>query len=274
MSDIVQSFADPALPAAIEKNFAQEMAIWGQVLPTSNLHEDRELLWFVSGKPTFNGVPLTRFVDADRELIHARISSLIDFFKARKFSFGWSVGPSTVPADLASYLLAHDFHFRTETTGLAADIRAIHEDSIPVTGLRIVEIERRETMELKRKIEQEGFGTSDEIAQNYNDGYCAAGFGGENCWHHYLGWLHDEPVAIASLLLYAGIAGIYGVATLPHVRRQGLGTTMTQHALQMAFASGYRIAALTDTVMSKGIYQRMGFRIACKIQHYEWSLTS
>src|SRR5713226_9238910 len=119
MNEVVQNLSDPALPIAIEANFAEEMAMWGHILPESRLYKDQELVWFSSGKPSFNGVLLTHFEPADQEHIHARISSIIDYFKLCEFSFDWAVGPSTVPTNLATYLVDEGFYFCFETVGLA-----------------------------------------------------------------------------------------------------------------------------------------------------------
>ena len=81
-----------------------------------------------------------------------------------------------------------------------------------------------------------------------------------------------EPVTIASLLFHAGVAGIYGIATVPQSRRQGVAAAITLHALHEARRRGYRIAVLSPTEMSDALYRRIGFQEYCKLSHYEWSV--
>ncbi|HXX79773.1 MAG TPA: GNAT family N-acetyltransferase, partial [Ktedonobacteraceae bacterium] len=70
---------------------------------------------------------------------------------------------------------------------------------------------------------------------------------------------------------HAGVAGIYGVATIPQYRRQGIAATMTLHALHEAHKLGYRISILSPSKMSDALYRRIGFRDFCTIMHHGWS---
>ena len=152
-----------------------------------------------------------------------------------------------------------------------SDLQTLHENVFTNAELTITEIEDLEMLKILRSIEISGFGTSENVAQNYYDSYANSGFGDGTPWHHYIGWLHREPVAIASLLLHAGVAGIYGVATIPQSRRQGVAAAMTLHALREARKLGYRIAVLSPTEMSDALYRRIGFQEYCKLLHYDWS---
>jgi GNAT superfamily N-acetyltransferase len=270
MSKIIHELGTPAMKEALETNFAEEMASFGRGLPGGEVHQDQELFWFFTGLPSLNGVLMTRFIQDDNASIAARIAETANYFISRQGSLGWSVGPSTRPVNLGSYLEAQGFKPEGQTTGMAVDLLAIHEDVAASTELVIREIGDTSGLEALRTIEMRGFGASSEAAQRYYDTYLHIGFGGSTPWHHFLGCLHDEPVAIASLLLHAGVAGIYGVATIPEARRQGIGAVMTLHALRMARAMGYRIAVLSPTEMSLQIYRGLGFQEYCTIRHYRY----
>jgi GNAT superfamily N-acetyltransferase len=116
-----------------------------------------------------------------------------------------------------------------------------------------------------------GFSAPEESTATYYENYVNMGFGEGTPWHHYVGWLQDKAVGVASLLLHAGVAGIYGVATLPEARRQGVGTAMTLRTLREAQKLGYQIAVLTPSKMGIRIYRRIGFQEYCSIHHYVWS---
>jgi GNAT superfamily N-acetyltransferase len=271
MSMILQSLASPAIEEAIEANFSEEMARLGYGLPEGELHKTPELLWIYTGSRGPNAVLHSRFASEDPTYAYAKIDEMLAFFKTRHMDFGWTIGPSTRPADLSSMLETRGFVYSDSTPGLGLDLQTIDANMRVNPELTITEIEDLETLKILHAIEMSGFGASEMAAQNYYDSYASTRFGNGMPWHHYIGWLHEEPVAIATLLFHAGVAGIYGVATIPSARRQGVGTTITLHALGQARRFGYRVAILSPTDMSIEIYRRIGFREYCKLHHYEWS---
>jgi ribosomal protein S18 acetylase RimI-like enzyme len=271
MKMILQNLASPALEEAIEANLTEELVCFGRGLPQAELHKTPELVWFFTGQSGPNGVLWSRFARADKNYIMAKIDEILTYFKARQVSVGWTIGPSTRPINLATFLEAFRFRYHDQTQGMAADLLALNED-IPLNQQLIIrEAEDPETLKILRSIEMKGFGASAELAQNYYDSYINLGFGKGKPWHHYIGWLNNEPVSIASLFFYAGVAGIYGVATIPEVRRQGIAATMTLHVLHEAGKQGYRVAILSPSEMSIAIYRRIGFQEYCKLLHYRWS---
>jgi ribosomal protein S18 acetylase RimI-like enzyme len=94
--------------------------------------------------------------------------------------------------------------------------------------------------------------------------YQRQGFALDGALHHYIGWLDEEPIACSSLLLSAGVAAIYSVATLPQAQRRGIGSAMTYVPLRFALARGYQIAVLTATPEGFPVYQRLGFQEICQ----------
>ena len=272
LSIVLQNLASPAIEQAIEANLKEEMAYFGRSLPQAELHKTPELLWIYTGPQGPNAVLQSRFTTHDSTYIQTKIDEMLQFFNTRNVDFGWTTGPSTTPLNLATTLEEYGFVNSGITTGMAIDLQALNENIHVNPDLIITEIEDLETLKVLRTIEILGFGSSETTAQNYYETYKQAGFGNTMPWHHYIGRLHDKPVAIASLLFHAGVAGIFGVATIPDARQQGVGAAMTLHTLQEARRLGYRVAVLSPTEMSIAIYRRIGFREYCKLHHYQWTL--
>ena len=78
----------------------------------------------------------------------------------------------------------------------------------------------------------------------------------------YLGYLDGEVVAGSEMYLSAGVAGAYGVATLPHARRRGIGTAITGLPLREAQRAGAEWAVLQASPDGAALYARLGFE-AC-----------
>jgi GNAT superfamily N-acetyltransferase len=86
----------------------------------------------------------------------------------------------------------------------------------------------------------------------------------------YLAFVHDQPAAVSTIFYRAGVAGIYSVATLKEWRGQGLGAAVTLHPLLDARAKGYRVGTLQSSVMGYKVYQHLGFKEVCRMNHYSW----
>lgn len=84
----------------------------------------------------------------------------------------------------------------------------------------------------------------------------------------YTGHLDGEAVAVSSLVMTDGLAGIYAVATLPHARRRGIGRAMTLHAMAEGLRRGAKMATLQATSMGRPVYEGIGFRTAFDYQTY------
>ncbi len=73
----------------------------------------------------------------------------------------------------------------------------------------------------------------------------------------WLGRVEGRPVAVSMGFREAGVLGIYGVATVPAMRRRGYATAMTQRALA---AASDLPAVLQPSTMAEPLYERLGFR--------------
>lgn len=79
----------------------------------------------------------------------------------------------------------------------------------------------------------------------------------------YLAWRAGEPVGALVCQISTGVAGIFHVATLPSVRRQGVAQALVTRALVNARAAGAHTAALTSSHMAEALYRRLGFVSCC-----------
>ena len=103
------------------------------------------------------------------------------------------------------------------------------------------------------------------------DAYARHGFGPQAISLHYIGYLHDEPVTSATLLLAGGIAGIWDVSTPPALRGQGFGSAITMHMLHQAYERGYQHAWVWSSKIGKRVYERVGFVAAdFGVREYQW----
>jgi ribosomal protein S18 acetylase RimI-like enzyme len=269
MGYVLKDFSVPALVGAIEANQLGYLADLGRS-PQVELHDDPEVTWFITGFPFPR---LNRVLRAQFELddIDAKIEAMLVPFKSRKVPMIWHTGPTTRPIDLGQRLIAHGLTHSGDEPGMAIYLLALEDEPPMPPGLTIESVSDAETL---RK-----WSHTLTLAFDWSEGAGDALFGieaklslGQNQPRRlYVGWLKGKPVATSILFLGAGVAGIYGVATVPEARGQGIGKAMTLVPLLEARVMGYRIGALHASPMGLGIYRRLGFQEYCKLGRYVWT---
>ena len=101
----------------------------------------------------------------------------------------------------------------------------------------------------------EGFGFPREMAANFVTEDLLAMEAGD----HMVGYIGDEPVAVASVFDTGDVAGVYNIATLPDHRGKGYGAAVAWAATERARLRGRRHAILQSSEMGYRVYSRMGF---------------
>lgn len=153
---------------------------------------------------------------------------------------------------------------------MAMELQCLSDKQLAPTNIRVQRVDDYETLHTWCRVGVSSVGLPGFIVKPLFDMVDRLGFGRDVSFHHYLALLDDKPVATASLLLGAGVAGIYNVAIIPEVRRRGAGTTVTLAALQDACAFGYRIGILHALKMGAPMYHQLGFKEYCQIDNYIW----
>jgi GNAT superfamily N-acetyltransferase len=269
MSKIFHSLSEPGLLAAVEGNFAEEMACFGRSLSGGTLYQDEELTWFLTGPMGPNGILLTNFTHDEPDYIDNRIDETLNLFKNQQVrEVGWRIGPTSNPPDLANYLEVHNLSHKATTTCMIMKVTETFIASPQNENIEMREVLTSDELQLKCSIENIGFGATESMAQDYYQTYIQSGFGYDARWHHYIGWQDGQAIAVVAVLLHQGVAGIYGVTTLPHARKKGIATTMMHHTLREIARLGYALVTLSPTEMSDALYRRLGFQDYCQLHHY------
>ena len=269
MGEILKDWSAPALIAAIESN---QFAFWANLrnLPQVEFRDDDEMLWLITGIPLagFNVVGRAQFATHE---IDPGIDETLAHFQSRRVPMLWAVGPSTQPTNLGEHLQAHGLAHTEDSPAMAVNLLTLNEERFELPTLTIVCVSDLEMLKRWTQVWCIGFESPDFVQGVIFDMEASLGLGEHLPRRFYLGFLKGEPVATSLLFLGAGVAGIYGVATIPDARRQGIGAAMTLAPLREARAMGYRIGALFSSPMGLGVYRRLGFQQYFKFGHYEWA---
>jgi GNAT superfamily N-acetyltransferase len=247
---------------AIEINLQASYEHLGRALE-GTFHQQTDLCYFFTGRPVFlcNGV--IRFQCRATEA-EERIEALCGEASRRRVPLTWLLGPSSAPADLEQRLLARGCREDEQVPGMAIDLAGCETLQVSApAGLEIKEVADAATMERWLTVLYNGFGFPEPIRAVFSGLYRRYGFLPQQSVRYLLGTLDGVAVGTALLNFEGGVPGLYGIATLPHLRRQGIGAAMTLAAMRAARAAGYQIATLQATPMGFNVYRRLGWQEYC-----------
>jgi GNAT superfamily N-acetyltransferase len=218
----------------------------------------------------FNGVFRARL---SPDAVDGTIADTLARVASRRVPMFWWVGPSTRPADLGPRLERCGFTHTGNSPAMVVSLRTLPEEPSRMAGLAVAPV--RDLDELRRWARVAAMGTG--FPEQFHDELVAleAGVGLEPRGHHYtryVGYQDGEAAGTSALLLHAGVAGIFAVATIPRARGRGIGTALTLVPLLEARRRGYGVGTLQATPMGFPVYRRLGFREVCRpIEMYLWS---
>ena len=269
MTNILKDLSTPALVKAIKANRFEWYGYLGRS-PNAELHDSPNLTWLLTGVP-FPAMNTVMRTQLTRDNVDDIIEETVVHFKSKNVtSFTWWAEPGTQPTDLGDRLLAHGFTYAEGPPGMAVDLLGLNEDITAPSDLRIRHVGDAGTLKQWVSTLISGF----ELPNSSSEGGffdLLIGLGFDLPLRNYVGLLDGEPIATALLFLGAGVAGMYGVTTVPNARRQGIGAALTLAPLREARAMGYRIGILHSSEIGLGVYRRLGFQEYCKMSHYLWA---
>jgi GNAT superfamily N-acetyltransferase len=280
--EILTGWTQEELGAAIDGNRLAYSTLMGQS-PVCELYREPDAFWIISDvpHPIPNGVAQARLaVDG----IEARIDELLEPFRSRHLPMHWVVNPLSEPEDLGLHLQSRGLIFASAQPAMATNLAALDDELPGGAGQEHTKVPLRphhKVLSIQRVSDAQMLQTwlqpfelgyqLPDLASRILEDIVFWHLGRSEIYGHYLGLLDGEPVACSSLLLAAGVAGVYNVAVVPGARRQGIGTAMTLAPLHHARAQGYRAAILFPSPMGYDLYRRLGFTTQFHQSLYIWN---
>jgi ribosomal protein S18 acetylase RimI-like enzyme len=240
---------------------------------------EADMTWIVSQGLPGNLVLQTRL---SGEAIEAYLDQALRQIGQDSDQIDWFVFPGDQPGDLGDRLVARGEAGGPDGTWgligkiggpggtwLWADLASV-ANRLPVSAnFQVVQVRDHALLKVWQQINAEGFGGGDY--QIFYDAFARHGFEPDANALHYLGYLADQPVTSATLLLAGGIASVFNVSTPARLRRQGFGSAITAAAFQAAQKRGYHAAYIWSSPLGQGVYRQLGFATAdFGIREYQW----
>jgi GNAT superfamily N-acetyltransferase len=259
---------DPAATvAAIEGNIEALCASFAAI-PGATVEDRPEGLRYAAPVPSpmFNGVARVRLAP---ESVDGAIAAARAFFAARgQPRFFWWAGPATEPSDLGARLLAAGFAPSWDAVpGMARDLASLPADPATPPAFAIERVADPRALATWGRVFNAIFAMPEWAGRSWVEATRRAGLARAR-WCHYLGLLDGAPVATATLVPGAGVAGLYNVGVLPAARRLGIGAAITLAPLRDARALGYGVGILHASPEGDPLYRRLGFREYCRVSRF------
>ncbi len=256
MPEFVADVASAGLFAAQEANMAAFWMAYGRA-PGCSASSDPDVAWFYTGipYPLFNGVA---HVALPADAVRPVVDRLSGHIKKHGAPGLWWVGPQSRPGDLGTMLENAGLQSIGETPAMAMDLAALGAPPA-VERFAMETVQSAATQALWARTAAIGTEAPPAAVDALERLEAIIVDAGYRAQRRYVGYLDGAPVATSALVLEAGVAGIYAVATIPEARGKGIGRLMTVAPLIEARQMGYRVGVLQSSTMGHPLYAKLGF---------------
>lgn len=223
-----------------------------RIMPGPNVTVDQRFIRLLTGEAhPFGNFACVRG-SAEPDTVRAAIEPLLDIAVPSAAFFTGSVSDSAV-----NLLRESGFERHGGLPAMGVEIERLTNATLP-SGYAWARVDGIEHRDAWSDVFARGYGLPLSVGAAF-----AGGIDGEtrpDAPVQYFWILKDErPVCTSLVFLHNGVAGIYGVATLPEERGKGLGAFATAEPLRRAHALGYRVGVLQASEDGHPVYKRLGF---------------
>ena len=214
--------------------------------------------------PLYNGVVSAAPPD---DAAPARVEEAIAYFRRHGHrTFLWWLDADVPAAAWAPVLEPRGFVLDRSIPGMAAEIDRL----VPakVADVEIRRVASRADRDLWARIFVVGYGFPPAWAPAFADLF--GGLDDHDAYRGYVAFADGRPVATSTVLITGDIAGLYDVAVLPEARGRGIGAAVTLAPFREAREEGCRLAILHASPLGRPVYERLGFRTVCTVDHFAW----
>lgn len=229
-----------------------------------------ELLRFDDASGLITGVDLFLFnaylkIRFSEENARDRVRNLMEVFKEKNLPMMWMIDPLSSPGNLLDVLKEEGMQVPEKgSPGMGCDLRNVTEEmlfeSTEKSDVIIKKVENKDDLDIYMNTFVDGYDIPEKFSNDFRKFFTCI----EANMVNYIAFKADKPVAISSVFYYAGVAGIWNVATLPDYRGKGIGTAITLAPMIDAKKKGYEISTLESSPLGINVYQRIGFEEYCK----------
>jgi len=258
---ILQNASPSELDQAIIENYHQA---WLKILQVFEYPDPYELFGihgFLSG---IHYMMMNSLFDGDPRMTHIDVKEVLEYFSQNQIPMMWFLGPKSQQAGLGRILDDLDVERASmEVPGMSVDLskheRNELEKKMGNHDIRMINPDDQQLLDGYAEIFMQAFEVDPTIRDQMRQ-FAAAVPSHPDSSHFYVS-KDGNPVAIASVIYEAGVAGIYHIATLPEYQGQGIATALMSKLLLDAKQRGYQYSILHSSKRGKKLYENLGYRV-------------
>ena len=266
MSHLSITLNEADTTAAIEGNLFEYWLYMAQP-PILKVSSEHGALSFISNlsDPYYNTVMAAKFTEAG---VVEHVDAILDTFASKGLPMTWWITPSTQPLSLGAYLRYRGLDVEEHYPAMALNLTLVEPVIDLSSTLRVTRVQDSHSLAEWMKTYSTNFEMMDEVCEVVHKIYEELGFDEDSPLQHYSIVLDGKVVATSTLFIGGGVAGIWGVTTLPEVRRQGFGRAITLGTLLDAKKRGLKTAILFSSTAGLNLYRQIGFREVFQVTYY------